>query len=103
MNSAMVVMLVVMLVVMGVHLVPQTSWIWCPYSHCVSGMTQILPLWADGLERSLFWAVYPSFPGDGLERYCCHNKLALNGLYFFCRLCHLGLGSCMSIHNLRFG
>ena len=60
-NSAVGVMMGVMQGVFEVGQVHQTTWIWCPYSSCPSGKTQISPCWADGIERNCFWAVSSLF------------------------------------------
>ena len=101
-SSATGVIMQVMQGVFKVGQVHQTTWIWCPYSLCPSGKTQISPCWADDLERNCFWAVSSLFSPNGLERRCHHDIWASNGLYFFCRLCHWGPGPCMNIHIPRF-
>ena len=60
-NSATRVMMGVMQGVFEVGQVHQATWIWCPYSSCPSGKTQISPCWADGLERNCFLGCYLSF------------------------------------------
>ena len=75
----------------------QITWIWHPCSWCPSGRTWFSPLWAWGLERSWFQAAISSlFSLDGLEMTYHHSKWVLSELCFSCRLCHWGLGSCMS-------
>ena len=78
------------------------TWICCPCSWYPSGRIQFSPLLAWGLEKSQFQASFPLFPLDGLKMMYHHSKWVLSELCFSCRLCHWGLGSCMSNYNPRF-
>ena len=99
-------MLLVTLGVFDMSLGHQTSWTRCPYSlllhQCNSLCCWMTWIWPDGLERNCLWAVSPLFSLNGLERRCHCDKLALNELDSFCKLCRWGLGSCKIIHILIF-